>query len=896
MKNSNEESLERKALSDKELYSDSASEKTEDEIIYNNCIDEEEEEFLETDLKNNPNVENKNSVKKNKISKNHPKNKIPIKPIKNNSIQLEEVKSTKNKFQSYYSPKFDFFRKKRKKGEEVKTADDLFVQALQKNKGTFTTNKEYDEKGNTMSTKISDIIYSKLVGKKGSNLDNIDISKIKDEEFHLNRENKRNKDEIKKVYDDMINRQDKFQKNKENKRKERENEMNEKLNQECNFMPNGISTSSRTPQDFYLSQIKFLAKKEESINNIHKKLKENEKENKRIVLTSKASEKIANSKNPNETKDKLYERLHFEKLKNVKENVEKPKEERKLPKKHMNNLFDKLYNERRTLKENQNKREKVKSFKEKKPEELISDNSNLVLLNKFLNYYENKLMEIFNRKDNFEINIDEYKLILISMGCVNPNLQSDEVLIKESFFNILNPKNDKIETNTLLLFCLATLGLYKGNDEPKQSPPKEKNNNQKKSENRLSGKKSQQQKIISYNELIKSNVPNMDLNKYGFSNKTAKTIYKKFLSFVKGINDSWTGDITKKKQERQERFETSKDKKTRAFSKGKDSSKLSIRKSQNKKNIIPNMNHKNIINKDNNKSNTVSSNNKYDEIYKRLQQRKDNNLTALRLKKAQEELAPCTFQPNIHRKSKSKDKDKNKNKLNKEQIDNNFEKLYREGKASYLQKKQSIDPDFDDNLDNQMNCTFKPIIHQFNNEVFTKNPIKEELQKFEKIRDHKLSIIGNKKHEKPMNFVIESKINKEDIVDRVLPERYNVRNDDTEKDERDSEIPLLKVEVNLDENNNSDKIIIYPGDDVKEKTIQFCIKHRLNEEKKNTLLNIIMDKIEETKNRENNFNEGIKTEKNKENKNNKQFDYMKNNINDIQDDNEEDNQIIISNN
>ena len=45
-------------------------------------------------------------------------------------------------------------------------------------------------------------------------------------------------------------------------------------------------------------------------------------------MISKASEKIANSKNPNESKEQLYERLHFEKLKSIKENYDKPKEEK----------------------------------------------------------------------------------------------------------------------------------------------------------------------------------------------------------------------------------------------------------------------------------------------------------------------------------------------------------------------------------------------------------------------------------------------------------------------------------------------------------------------------------------------------------------------------------------
>lgn len=63
--------------------------------------------------------------------------------------------------------------------------------------------------------------------------------------------------------------------------------------------------------------------------------------------------------------------------------------------------------------------------------------------------------------------------------------------------------------------------------------------------------------------------------------------------------------------------------------------------------------------------------------------------------------------------------------------------------------------------------------------------------------------------------------------------------------------PLLKVEVNLDEKNNTDKIIIYPGDNIREKTIQFCLKHKLDEEKKNTLLSIILEKMKESKEYEN---------------------------------------------
>ena len=148
-----------------------------------------------------------------------------------------------------------------------------------------------------------------------------------------------------------------------------------------------------------------------------------------------------------------------------------------------------------------------------------------------------------------------------------------------------------------------------------------------------------------------------------------------------------------------------------------------------------------------------------------------------------------------------------------------------------------------------------------------------------------MNALGNKEYEKPMNFYIESKINKEDIVDRVVPERFSYRNSDNE---REKETALLKVEVNLDENNNTDKIIIYPGDDAKEKTLQFCMKHRLNEEKKNTLLSIIMEKIEESKKVAKINVEGKKTEQNQISQENKKTEVEKDNNNNM--DNVDENQ------
>ena len=98
MKNSNSESLEKKALSDKEINSESSSEKTEDEIIYNNCIDPEEEEFLETDKKLESNIPEENN--------NNNINEQPETKLLKNTAQ----KSCKNKFHDYFSREIKFWR------------------------------------------------------------------------------------------------------------------------------------------------------------------------------------------------------------------------------------------------------------------------------------------------------------------------------------------------------------------------------------------------------------------------------------------------------------------------------------------------------------------------------------------------------------------------------------------------------------------------------------------------------------------------------------------------------------------------------------------------------------------------------------------------------------------
>ena len=878
---------------DEEANEEPISEETEEEIIDNNCIDEDEEEFFEEEKSKSPKneiIKNQNKRKSPKLNKNlhlikeekfeeTEKNKMNQKIIsykENKNIQLNQNKSQKNKFHAYYSPKFDFARKKNKKLEEVKRPDDLFIKAIEKTKRKNESNKEYDQEGNTLSTKITDILYDKYIGQNGKKVITIDvISKMRDEEVRVNREAMRTKEDAKKITN-MLNRQEDFEKLKINKLKEKEKEINDKINQECIFMPNGINTSSRTPDDFYNSQLKFIEKKEDNINQIYKNIMDNENKNMNVILTSKISEKIASAKNPNESKEDFLKRLHYEKLKNVRENLEKPKEKKKLTKEQVNDLSNKLYKEGQIFRDNKDKKQKEKLLKDMNSnrEELISEKSNKVLLDKFISYYEKVIYDIFNRNNNFQINFEEYKLILYNMGCINPNSQKDDELVKESFNKYLKPKEDKIDTYAFLIFGLAALGIYKGNDEVKQqkihssiniennnrninlSPGSQRNIN-KLNINKRSNNNSKS-KLKTSGELIKMSLPSLDLNKYGYTNKVTKIIKQKFLPFVKGLNRSWVGDISKRKKERREKTEeTQKPEELKRNNR-------KIMQYNNKENKKENSKERNKIN--------FGKSNKLEDIYKIIQQKKENDLKNLKAKKEAEELALCTFQPNIN-----KQKNGNKN-INKKQIKKDIEKLYQEGKASYILRKKLIGHDPEDNDENKINCTFKPVINQYNNEMFSKNPLKEDMQKFEKIREKKMNN-SQRGYERPMNFGIESKINKEDIIDRVVPDRNSYKNENVYEDNKKEEItPLLNVEVNLDEKNNTDKIIIFPGDNAREKTIQFCIKHKLNEEKKNTLLNIILQKMKESIDNE----EDRETHENNKEDNNKRKDdneIDKNNLN-----------------
>ena len=740
--------------------------------------------------------------------------------------------------------------------------DELFKKAKEKNLNKGYSLIELDNEGNTLSTKITEVLYDKSVGQNIQKSKHLDIySKIKDEEIKQGREATRTKNDAQKI-NNMIVRQEDYEKVKSDKKKGRQREIKNKLNKECGFIPNGkknTSSSIRSPNVFYNEQQKFVEKKQEIIDKMTQDKLEKETKIANVVLLSKNSEKMANFKNQKESPQEFYKRLHEEKLKTVKEVIEPKKEHKKLTKKELDELTEKLHKEKLTFRTNREKKEQeqIENMKNLEKNDFVLERSKKVLFNKFISNYETILLDLFNEKDNFQINYEEYKNILNKLGFIKADTPIIENLVKEAFDNYLKPNDEKIDTYSLLIFSLAILGIYKGNDEKIEehlSKVTIKKTEEVKFEkkdlikNKKPLKKNQNKTSC---ELIKSHLPQLDLDKYGFSGKECKFLKNKFLPFVSGISESWAKDLLKKKQERLDKIEEENKKNNLEESK-KLENKLkkeeeiinSFRNKILKKELIQddNDNSENVHEKDKYNSNKAKSY-KVEDMYVILQKKKQKEIENLKAKQEEDILQQCTFQPNSQTKP-----------VNKKEVAKTIEKLYLEGKEFYLKKKQQEEKDLDLNSENEKNCTFKPVIKDYKGSYFEYNPLKEdksfniEIKKMERIREKKG--YNNKEIEKPMAFDIEPKSNKEDIYKRVIPNRAekiigNVKNEYEEFNNFDDQgnQNLLKIEVKLGNNKKKDFLIIHPGDDYIKIVDSFCNKNELSEEKRIRLIRVVKDSM-----------------------------------------------------
>ena len=789
----------------------------------------------------------KNDIKEeNKLIENNENKKNGLSEKNENLMKKLEVKKMDSKTKRKLNEQNDSLEKNFNDNCGNFSLNVLFQKALKNPINRASHTIDLENQNNSLSTRITEVLYNKYVEQNIQKSKHLDIySKIKDEEIFQEREATKTPQDAKKI-NNMILRQEDYEKVKSTRKKGRQQEIKKKIKEVC-FNPNGKKiTVSRTPKDFYDDQQKFIKKKEEIITRISKNLLSEEQN---TIPISKYTEKLANNKNPNETLKQFCKRLANEKLKNVREVLEAPKEEKKLNEKELKDLTEKLYKEGEIFKNNRIKMEQEQNNINKQlfKNGFVLQKSKKVLFYKFISIYENILNELFNKKDNFQIDFNEYVNILNHLKFIKPNSSNDN-LVKESF-NSLKPQNNKIDTYSFFLFALAALGIYKGNDEKtedfsstiKASKRKSIKLNQERGKSiSLSNNINKKNQIKTSSEIIKSHFPNLDLEKYGFSGKECKIIKTKYLPFVSGISEEWAKELTKKKLERQDKLEETKKKyfeETKKLDKNK--------KEDGILDSLPKKNLKDEFAKENNNMNREKKKYKnievkllkFEDMYDIFQKKKERKLYDLIEKKNKDFFKECTFQPNSRTKL-----------VNKKNVAKTIEKLYNEGKKSYIQRKNQEFRDFDLDIENENNCTFKPMIYDYTGKYFAHNPLKENYKTYTKRREDKEYI--NKEILKQMSFEIEPKSNKDDISKRVISHKAGKTIEIMSKglfgphhfNEAYNNQNLLRVEINLD-NKRKETIIISPEDNYIKMISDFCKKHKLKAEKKNKILGIINEQL-----------------------------------------------------
>ena len=163
--------------------------------------------------------ENIKSNKQEKISMENKqdKNVQHQKLIKENQMNYQN-KMAKKKFQNRNKQDMEHERKEKNINNENNIAEELFKKAIEKKANKKIPFIEMDNEGNTLSTKITEVLYDKFVGQNEQKSKHLDIySKIKDEEIRQGREATRTKDDARKI-NNMIVRQEDYEKLKSDKK------------------------------------------------------------------------------------------------------------------------------------------------------------------------------------------------------------------------------------------------------------------------------------------------------------------------------------------------------------------------------------------------------------------------------------------------------------------------------------------------------------------------------------------------------------------------------------------------------------------------------------------------------------------------------------------------------
>lgn len=515
------------------------------------------------------------------------KSPVPDKKAESNINNIQEEKNSK-------SPKREIRASTTEVAKRTKT---MAPQA------TGTDNK-------TVFTKISEELFSKFVGKDTQNKKTSAYDYLINDLF-LNRVCEKSDKDCATKFNNFFARNKDFREKKTTKLATKTEKVTAEINATCTHKPNNKDLEKedlRAPEVFLSDQIKYFNTRDLNINQAKEAiLKETNEKMKKKPEISKNSQKIAKKKLEDKGQTKpVHDRLHSEKLNKAKTHVVKEKdfkkakksiieykapEPKKKSKDEISTLVQKLHYDAEERKMNKEKVQKNKlKIKElyymyDSEDELSSQMTIQMILEKFVNNFEISLLNLFNKKDTLLINFDEFCQLMraIKFTRYNHALDMDSIdiklkkkkdkemgLLKDAWKILSNVHGEKseeerIDSNQMLVFCAGLLGLYKGevemnsitaNNSVHHTERKDKINSKEPS---LIGKlsdsptKKNDKPIKITKNILKSVLPELDLSKYSYPQQTIKQIKSIFRYFYDNRVDAL---MLEKKQAKQAKQET----------------------------------------------------------------------------------------------------------------------------------------------------------------------------------------------------------------------------------------------------------------------------------------------------------------------------------------------------
>lgn len=339
-------------------------------------------------------------------------------------------------------------KKKAVAGGKDKKNNATLKKLLGSSTGDSPQKKRIENSEKTVFTRISEELFNKFISNKDVQNKRTSAYDFLINDMFLNRIVEKNDKETIAKFNDFVTRNKEFRDKKSLKLQERSEKITAEVNAQCTHKPNGKhfdKNEVRDPVEYLQDQLKYYQTRDLNIKQQQEDIKKSTDANlKKAPEISKKSKKLAKKKHAEGNSKAVHERLAQEKLHKAKKFVYEEKEEEgkkgkgknkksyknrhslplKKSKEEIAQLVNKLFGEAEERKE---KKQKVQKDKIKLKEvykmydsddELTTNSSKQIILEKFVQGYELALNKLFNKKDSLLINFEEFCSLMFNLALV----------------------------------------------------------------------------------------------------------------------------------------------------------------------------------------------------------------------------------------------------------------------------------------------------------------------------------------------------------------------------------------------------------------------------------------------------------------------------------------------